>query len=101
MSASCTPASNCWGTYRRYAVVELEPGFIGWPHQISTRAKGVARIVALWENCCVGSTRYCASNIAAVEAQDLCDDLNGRWGARAQAVAMLQHQVGLPTGDPA
>ncbi len=93
MSAATTPSAKCWGTYRRYAVVELEPGFIGRPRQISTRARGVARIVETWENCCVGTTRHCSSARAAADAQDLCDDLNGRWGARAQAEAMAQYNI--------
>ncbi len=93
MSASCSPSASCWGTYRRHAVVELEPGFIGRPHQISERAIGIRRIVELWENCCVGRTRKAASHIAATEAQDLCEDLNGVWGDKAQAVAMNANRI--------
>lgn len=32
--------------YRRMAIVELEPGFNGRPKMISTRARGVVRVVA-------------------------------------------------------
>jgi hypothetical protein len=41
MTASAKMPSSCKGTYRRVAVVELEPGFTGVPKMISARARGV------------------------------------------------------------
>ncbi len=93
MTASCTPASSCNYPYRRHAVVELDPGFVGRPRQISDRARGIRRIIQRWENCCVGKTRYCASRVAATEAQDLCENLNGVWGSKAQAAAMRIYRI--------
>ena len=84
MSASANMPNSCWGQYGRCAVVELEPGFVGVPKMISERARGIKRIVALWDRLNCGG-RYSASGIAWTEAQDLCQDLNGEWGHKAQA----------------
>jgi len=77
MTASTTPSSNCWGTYRRVGIVELEPGYNGVPKMISERAKGVVRVVETWENLNVGITDRCAYRRALATAQEIVDELNG------------------------
>lgn len=79
-AAACMPG-NCWGRYRRVAVVEVTDGFKGRPAMISARARGVARVVALWDKQSVGKTARCAFQRALAEAVALCDRLN------AEAVA--------------
>lgn len=48
MTASASMPSSCKGSYSRIALVELEQGFTERPKMISTRAKGLKRIVAEW-----------------------------------------------------
>jgi hypothetical protein len=79
-AAACMP-SNCWGRYRRVAVVEVVGGFKGCPAMISARARGVVRVVALWDKQSVGKTARCAFHRALAEAVALCARLN------AEAVA--------------
>jgi hypothetical protein len=84
-AAACMPGS-CWGRYGKIAVVELEPGTIERPKMISAHARGIVKVVALWDRCHWGG-RYSAAGVAQAAAQDLCDDLNGAWGSEAQASA--------------
>jgi hypothetical protein len=89
MSASCTPAANCWGRYKRVAVVIVDRDVLRElgrevPQMISKHAKGVVRIVKLWENQNVGTTVNCAYQRALIEASDLADKINeqiekGEW----------------------
>jgi hypothetical protein len=89
MSASCSPARNCWGRYKRVAVVVVDRDVLRElgrevPQMISRHAKGVVRIVKLWENQNVGTTVNCAYQRALVEASDLADKINeqiekGEW----------------------
>jgi hypothetical protein len=44
MDKSAQMPSSCWGRYRRLAIVELTPDFVGEPKMISERARGVKRI---------------------------------------------------------
>lgn len=74
-AAACMPG-NCWGTYRKVAVVEVKDGFKGRPAMISSRAKGVARVVALWDRQSVGKTARCAFRQALAAAEALCASLN-------------------------
>ena len=62
------------GTYRRVAVLEVEDGLV--PTMISTRAKGVRRIVRTWERLFVGKTERCEYRIALAEAEALAAKLN-------------------------
>lgn len=76
LTASAHMPSTVKHPYRRVAVVELaEPGVV--PKMISSRARGVARIVQTWERCHVGSggprTAY---GRALEEARRLADRLN-------------------------
>ena len=74
-AAACMP-NSCWGRYRKVAVVEIEDGFKGRPKMISRRAKGVARVVALWDKQSVGKTARCAFQKALAAAEALCARLN-------------------------
>jgi len=71
MDKAANMPSSCWGTYRRVAVVELEPGFDDYPKMISTRARGVKRVVKTWERRHVGTTSRCAFERALSEALDM------------------------------
>lgn len=78
LTASTTPAVNCWGKYQRVALVELDGTLPegARPKMISERARGIARIHRTWENLNVGSTARCAFRRALSEAQELCSVLN-------------------------
>ena len=58
--------------YRKVALIELEEGFTDCA-MISTRARGVKRIVREWGPCHVGKTKKSAYQIALGEAQLMCD----------------------------
>ncbi len=92
-AAACMPGC-CKGTYRRVAVLELEPGFEGTPKMISSRARGVRRVVATWERQNVGSTERCAYARALAAAEEMADDLNeavARWaGAWAYEASLRE-----------
>jgi hypothetical protein len=77
LTAAARMPGNCLGRYRRVAVVELVPGFGETPKMISPRAKGVARIVAVWEKQNVGRTERCAYGRSLAAAAELCARLNG------------------------
>jgi hypothetical protein len=87
MTAAANMPSTCKGRYGRIAVVELEPGFVGRPKMISGRARGVKKIVELWDRLHRGG-RYSAHGKAHAAAQNLCETLNGEWGLRAQRDAL-------------
>ena len=76
MQANACMPGNCWGRYKRVAVVEIEDGFKGRPKMISRRARGVARVVALWDKQSVGKTARCAFRQALAAAEALCARLN-------------------------
>lgn len=78
MSAAARMPSSCWGTYRRIAVVELAPGFEGRPKMISTRARGIVRVVQSWERLNCGKTDRDAYGYAMREAVALVATLEGR-----------------------
>lgn len=67
--------ANCWGTYRKIAVVELEEGFDGEPAMISERSRGVKRIVEEWRKLNVGCTPRSAYKRALAEAEALKQEL--------------------------
>lgn len=72
-AAACMPRS-CWGRYRRVAVLEVEPN-VERAAMISTRARGVRRVVATWERCHVGTTDRSAYARALAEAHALATEL--------------------------
>ncbi|UCC74356.1 MAG: hypothetical protein JSV86_07300 [Gemmatimonadota bacterium] len=83
-TAAAAMPSSCWGTYRRVAVLEVEDDGAGspiTPAMISTRARGVVRVVAVWERCSVGQNAphgRCAYSRALREAQRLVEALEAR-----------------------
>ena len=74
MTSATTPAMNCWGRYKRVAVVETDG--VNMPRQIHPRHNAVIRIVQTWENCHVGKTERCAFARAEAEALILAEQLN-------------------------
>lgn len=76
MQANACMPGNCWGRYKRVAVVEIADGFKGKPKMISSRARGVARVVALWDKRNVGKTDRCAFRQALAAAEALAARLN-------------------------
>ena len=67
MTRTTRMPASCRGNYKKAALVELEPGFEGEPAMISTRARGVARIVELRDCLYAGKTRRCALEQALEE----------------------------------
>lgn len=76
MTGAARMPLHCKGRYRRVAVVELQPGYIGYPAMIATHARGVARVVKTWERLHVGKTDRCAYARALADAWALADALN-------------------------
>ena len=64
------------GQYRHVAVVEVDPSVCDFPAMISTRAKGVVRIVSDSGALKVGTTERCAWFRAVSEANALATKLN-------------------------
>jgi len=73
-SQACMPA-NCWGNYRRIAVLEILCGCKA-PKIITERAHQVTRIVQAWERLHSGLGIRDAYSRAYAEAIALCDRLN-------------------------
>lgn len=66
---------KCWGKYCRVAVIEVEEG-VEAVSMISARAKGVVRIVRVWEKCHVGTTARCEYQRVLATANKLASELN-------------------------
>jgi hypothetical protein len=75
-TAAANMPSSCWGTYRRVAVLEVNDGLTRVA-MISERARGVKRIVVLYDRLNVGKTDRCAYARALRNAYALTDRLNG------------------------
>lgn len=71
------PASAKSSSYRKVAVVEVEDDFDGEPAMISNRARGVIRIVDIWDRVYKGKTSKCAYARALHEAEELLETLLG------------------------
>jgi hypothetical protein len=82
MEAAAKMPGSCMGagSYRRLAVVEYDPAALpdghDVPAMISTRARGMVRIVQVWDRLHRGTTPRSAYGRALAEAQALCDTLN-------------------------
>lgn len=76
-SAARMPASMRYGKgkYRRVAVLEVEDG-VSQVRMISARARGVKRVVRVWERLFAGSSDRCAFAQAYRAAQQQADELN-------------------------
>jgi hypothetical protein len=73
MTASAQMPSSCKGIYKKVAVCEVEAGVI--PKMISERAKGMIRIVALWDKRHAGGGDRTAFALAVVAANQMAKDL--------------------------
>ena len=67
--------SAYWGRRVDVAVLEVDPG-VTWSPMISTRARVVRGIVRIWEDCNVGITDRCASEVCKRSALELAAELN-------------------------
>ena len=78
MTAQACMPSKCWGRYAKVAVVKLEDGLpLDFrPAMISDRARGVVKVVELWDRCNVGKTDRCAFAVAKAAAENVCARLN-------------------------
>jgi len=74
-SSAARMPPNCWGTYRRVAVLEVVTDAPG-PRMISERARGVVTVVRTWERRSVGTTARCAYQVAMRDAAELAAKLN-------------------------
>lgn len=74
-TASAKMPASCWGEYGRVAVLEVDADR-EHVSMISRSARGVHRIVDIWERCYVGKTDRCAYARALADAQALADELN-------------------------
>lgn len=86
-TASAKMPASCWGKYRHVAVMEVESDTV--PAMISTRARGVRRIVQTWERRNVGTTDRCAFKRALAEASRLAAQLNATDDHAADCVAQM------------
>lgn len=80
MTASANMPNCCWGTYRRVAVVKVDPDKLpegrSYPTMISEHARGVVEVVKMREGLNVGKTERCAYARALKEAKELAGRLN-------------------------
>lgn len=83
MTSAAAMPQSCWGVYRRVAVLEVDPG--ARPAMISERARGVRRVVAMWEKLNVGKVALhaglrpvgrCAWSRAMIDAAEMAEELN-------------------------
>ena len=63
------------GKYRHVAVIEVEDG-VSHVRMISARARGVRRVVRVWERLYAGGSDRCAFAQAYAAAQQCADELN-------------------------
>jgi hypothetical protein len=75
-TAAASMPSSCKGRYRRVAILEVEDAYANGVRMISTRAKGVIRVVQTWEKLNVGTTERGAYQRALREAETQCAQLN-------------------------
>jgi len=95
MDRAAKMPGNCWGQYRRVAVVEVEAGVK--PKMISERARGVVRVVQTWEKQHVGTTERCAFRRALIEARELAAELRAlKLELPDAALAKMQEMVDAP-----
>lgn len=78
MTSTAKMPLSCKGRYRRVAIVEVDRVSLpfGVPRMISSRAKGVLRIVEDLGNLNVGKTKRGAYQKAYSEAEEKCKRLN-------------------------
>lgn len=85
MTVTAQGPGSSWGHHRKIAVLEVEPGTT--PKMISLRARGVIRIVKVWDRLYVGGPRSAFAR-ALAEAIELRDRLR----ARAKRAKDCEHE---------
>jgi hypothetical protein len=74
-SSAHQPSSRKWMHRRtRVAVMEVEPGT--FPAMISARARGVIRIVRVWEDLYTGPSQHCQYARAMSAAREMAERLS-------------------------
>ena len=74
-SSAHQPSSRKWKhPRRRVAVLEVEPGAV--PAMISERARGVIRIVRVWEDLYTGPSQHCQYARAMSAAREMAERLS-------------------------
>lgn len=77
-ATACMP-NSCWGRYGKVAVLEVEvdsDGKPASPKMISDRARGVVKVVEVWDRLNMGTTARCAYRVALAEAEVMAAELN-------------------------
>lgn len=77
MTSTAKMPSSVRSPYRNVAVVETDLPEGEEPKMISTRARGVIRIVEMWERCNVGTSDRSAYAVALKSAHMLVEALEG------------------------
>jgi len=78
MVSSAHMPNSCWGRYGNVALVQLNQEYTArglWPKMISSRARGVLRVIHMGKHH-VGSTERCAFNRIVLRAEKRADELN-------------------------
>ncbi len=75
-TAAARMPGSCWGRYGKIGVVEVEAGYEKPIKMISDRARGVVRVVRIWDRLHMGTTQRCAYARAMAEARRLVNDLS-------------------------
>ena len=75
-TATAQMPNSCWGRYGKVGVIEVEDG-VEDVAMISDRARGVIRVVEVWDRQFWGKSNRCAFAIACREAEGLAANLNG------------------------
>ena len=79
MTSTAKMPSNCWGVYKKVAVVQLTVDYAinnRRPKMISNRARGVSRIIKVWNRLYFGTTPRSAYGRALIQAEELCARYN-------------------------
>ena len=91
-TATAKMPGSCRGRYGKVAVIELKPGFDGC-RMISNRARGVARIVQLWDRQHAEGVNT-AFRRAEAEAEALANHLNLQEALRGSLEAIEKDEEG-------
>lgn len=76
VSRAKMPSSVKCSDYYRIGLLEIDSPDVQ-PKMISDRARGVVRVVAVWDRVYMGSTARCAYAVAMREAEAMRDQLAG------------------------
>jgi len=90
--------NSCWGRYSRVAVVQVDPEILAReglaaPRMISERARGVIKIIHVWERCHEGATERCAAGRARADAHAMIERLHAEDRIYATPIALDQAEA--------